>query len=78
MSAQPDARLITLPWDTPLAAWPAEKFVIVEAVGNAASLALFVKELSARKFQRVEVPRSRITGLPRAISPKPQEQPAPL
>ena len=27
LSAQPDARLITLPWDTPLAEWPAEKLV---------------------------------------------------
>ncbi len=27
LSAQPDARLITLPWDTPLADWPAEKLV---------------------------------------------------
>ena len=27
LSAQPDARLITLPWDTPLAEWPAEQLV---------------------------------------------------
>ena len=27
LSAQPDARLITLPWDTPLAEWPAERLV---------------------------------------------------
>ncbi len=27
LSAQPDARLITLPWDTPLAEWPADKLV---------------------------------------------------
>ncbi|HYI59875.1 MAG TPA: DUF4032 domain-containing protein [Microlunatus sp.] len=27
LSAQPDARLITLPWETPLAEWPAEKLV---------------------------------------------------
>ena len=27
LSAQPDARLITLPWDTPLAEWPAENLV---------------------------------------------------
>ncbi|MDN5762073.1 MAG: DUF4032 domain-containing protein [Microlunatus sp.] len=27
LSAQPDARLITLPWDTPLADWPAEMLV---------------------------------------------------
>ena len=27
LSAQPDSRLITLPWDTPLADWPAERLV---------------------------------------------------
>ena len=27
LSAQPDTRLITLPWETPLAEWPAENLV---------------------------------------------------
>ena len=27
LAAQPDTRLITLPWDTPLADWPQENFV---------------------------------------------------
>ncbi len=27
LSAQPDSRLITLPWDTPLAEWPADRLV---------------------------------------------------
>ncbi|HKN44299.1 MAG TPA: DUF4032 domain-containing protein, partial [Propionibacteriaceae bacterium] len=27
LAAQPDSRLITLPWATPLAEWPEEKLV---------------------------------------------------